>query len=286
MTKRQKCRILFKTMNKSSSIFPGMHHRRYSSLMPSAELNGNSVSVRSEGMIRSFAEKSGKVYLLYGERHIFQLSLQMAAYAMAGGNSIAVVDGCNRFDVHALSRFARMRKIDPNKFLGQIFISRGFTCYQMEQAIAHKLPSFLSTINTNTALIFGLLDTFYDEQARLREVQQILRRLLDSFQKMKSSGISILLVCLERTVAPKERNQLFTTLKNGVDRVYKLDTNEQGKIQLFLESRQTASAVRLIAGGETNYGTDGTDLHQPDRCRTNKLGKVPPRTSQRRSGNI
>ena len=177
-------------------------------------------------------------------------------------------------------------KLIQTNFSAKIFISRGFTCYQMEQAIAHKLPSFLSTINTNTALIFGLLDTFYDEQAQLREVQQILRRLLDSFQKMKSSGISILLVCLERTVAPKERNQLFTTLKNGVDRVYKLDTNEQGKIQLFLESQQTASAVRLIAGGETNYGTDGTDLHQPDRCRTNKLGKVPPRTSQRRSGNI
>ena len=123
------------------------------------------LSVRSEGMIRSFAEKPGKVFLLYGERSIFQLSLQMAAHAMAGGNSIAVVDGCNRFDVHALSRFARMRKIDPNKFLSRIFISRGFTCYQMEQAIAHKLPSFLSTIHSNTALIFGLLDTFYDEQA-------------------------------------------------------------------------------------------------------------------------
>jgi hypothetical protein len=210
----------------------------------------------------------------------------MAAHAMADEHSIAVVDGCNRFDVHALSRFARMRKIDPNKFLSRIFISRGFTCYQMEQAIAYKLPSFLSTIHSNTALIFGLLDTFYDEQAQLREVQQILQRLLVSFQNMKATGASLLLVCLERTVAPPERNQLFATLKNGVDRVYKLNANEQGKLQLCLESQQTTPAVQITARGEINHGTDRTNLHQPDRRGIVKLDKISPRTAQRRSGSV
>jgi hypothetical protein len=245
-------------------------------------------------MIRAFADKPGKVFLLYGDRSIFQLSLQMAAHAMASGNPIAVVDGCNRFDVHALSRFARTRKIDPNKFLKRIFISRGFTCYQMEQAIARKLPAFLDAIHSNTALIFGLLDTFYDEQASLREVRQILQRLLGSFKNMKSRGISLLLVCLERTVAPQERNQLFTTLKCGVDRVYKLDVNEDGKLQLFLESQQPvrrsiseggtgqlASASHFATKGEYTNGTYSTDIHKPDRRGTGKLVKVPPRASQR-----
>lgn len=251
-----------------------------------SEIHDNAATVGSSSIIHAFAEKPGKVFLLYGDRSVFHISLQMAAHVMADGNSIAVVDGCNRFDVHALSRFARMRKIDPNKFLGRIFISRGFTCYQMEQAITHKLPAFLTAVHSKTALIFGLLDTFYDEQAQLREVQQILQRLLVSFQKMKSSGMSLLLVCLERTVAPKERNQLFTTLKNGVDRVYKLDASEQGKLQLFLESQQTTPAVRLISRGETNYGTYGTNLHQPDRLGIVKLVKVPPRPAQRRSGSV
>jgi hypothetical protein len=250
-------------------------------------------------MIHAFADKPGKVFLLYGERPIFQLSLQMAAHAMAGGNSIAVVDGCNRFDVHALSRFARVRKIDPNKFLNHIFISRGFTCYQMEQAIAHKLPAFLATIHSNTALVFGLLDTFYDEQASLREVRQILQRLLGSFQEMKSRGVSLLLVCLERTVAPQERNQLFTTLKNGVDRVYKLDTNERGALQLLLESQrpvlrsvseggaeQLLSASYRMTQGEHEHGTNRAHLYQPDRCGTGKLVQVPPRVTQRRPGNF
>jgi hypothetical protein len=261
-------------------------YRQSSSSTAISEIHDNAATFGSSGIIHAFAEKPGKVFLLYGDRSVFHISLQMAAHAMAGGNSIAVVDGCNRFDVHALSRFARTRKIDPNKFLNRIFISRGFTCYQMEQAITHKLPSFLSTIHSHTALIFGLLDTFYDEQASLREVQQILQRLLVSFQNMKASGASLLLVCLERTVAPPERNRLFATLKNGVDRVYKLDTNEQGKLQLFLEPQQTTPAVQLIARGETNYGTDGTNLHQPDRRGIVKLVKVPPRTAQRRSGSV
>jgi hypothetical protein len=266
---------------------PAPFHTKYrqsSSSTAISEIHDNAAAAGSNSIIRAFAEKPGKVFLLYGERPIFQLSLQMAAHAMADGNSIAVVDGCNRFDVHALSRFARIRKIDPNKFLNRIFISRGFTCYQMEQAIVRKLPSFLSTIHSQTALIFGLLDTFYDEQAQLREVQQILQRLLVSFQAMKRTGASLLLVCLERTVAPPERNQLFATLKSGVDRVYKLDANEQGKLQLFLESQQTAPTVQHIAKGETTYGTDSTNLHQPDRRGIVKLGKVPPRTAQRRSG--
>jgi hypothetical protein len=234
-------------------------------------------------MIRAFTDKPGKIFLLYGDRSIFQLSLQMAAHAMTTGKPIAVVDGCNRFDVHALSRFARTRKIDPNKFLNRIFISRGFTCYQMEQAIAHKLPAFLATAHASTALIFGLLDTFYDEQASLREVRQILQRLLGSFQEMKSTGVSLLLVCLERTVAPQARNQLFTTLKSGVDRVYKLDTNERGMLQLLLESQRPVlhpvrqspfakdtdgsfstgglPASHCVIKGEYPYGTDSTDLH-------------------------
>jgi hypothetical protein len=267
---------------------PPLHikYRLASSSTAALEIHDHAATVGSSGLIRSFAEKPGKVYLLYGERPIFQLSLQMAAHTMADGNSIAVVDGCNRFDVHALSRFARTRKIDPNKFLNRIFISRGFTCYQMEQAIIHKLPAFLTTVHSKTALIFGLLDTFYDEQAQLREVQQILQRLLDSFQNMKVSGVSLLLVCLERTVAPKERNQLFGTLKNSVDRVYKLDASEQGTLQLFLESQRTTPAVKRIARGETNYGTYSANLHQPDRSGIVKLDKISPRTAQRGSGTL
>jgi hypothetical protein len=191
--------------------------------------------IASQALVQSFVAPPGKVCLLYGDKPIFNLSLRMAAYAMAQGSPVAVVDGCNRFNVHLLSRFARERRINPDEFLRRIFISRGFTCYQMEQAVGSRLPVFLESIGSNVAMIFGLLDTFYDEQASFREVQQILRRLLVTLQEIKASGVSVLLACTEWNVLPKERNQLFTTLKTGMDAIYRLKDDGTNRPALFLE---------------------------------------------------
>lgn len=217
----------------------------------------SSLRVTPEELVRSFAEGTGKIVLLYGDRLIFRFSLMMAARAMRGGAMIAVVDGCNRFDVHVLAMYARTHHIDPDAFLRKIFVSRGFTCYQIEAAVANRLPHILSSIGSSTAMIFGLLDTLYDEQAKLHEVQQILERLLVSFQKMKADHISLLLTCSEWKVRPEERNQLFTRLKAGSDYVYRFTLNEEQMPALFLESSN-----QNIKG---MYGKNGTDIHKSHR---------------------
>ena len=223
--------------------------------------------VTYQAVVQRFAVPPGKTYLLYGDKPIFLLSLRMAAHGMAQGSSVAVVDGCNRFDVHFLSRFARERKLDVDDFLHRIFISRGFTCYQMEQAIVHRLPAFLTKIDSNTAMIFGLLDTFYDQQAPLREVRQILQRVVEALQEMKTNGISVLLVSRKLNVLPEERNELFSTLQAGVDTVYRLRMN--GDIpELFLEK------------GALHDGANGSNLHKHHRQRDSELVKIPPRPPQ------
>jgi len=257
--------------------------------------------VSSQTLVQSFVAPPGKVYLLYGDSMIFQLSLRMAAHAMAKGNPIAVVDGCNRFNVHLLSRFARERRLDPDEFLNRIFISRGFTCYQMEQAVSGRLPLFLKSIGSTIAMIFGLLDTFYDEQARFREVQQILRRVLGTLQEIKAGGASVLLACTEWNVLPEERNQLFATLKAGVDRIYRLELDEAETPRLFLERAADDTVSSVLTGrgrsetylyqareekGDDLYGTDGSDLYQHYRQRDRKLVEVPSGASQRRSGDL
>ena len=60
-------------------------------------------------------------------------------------------------------------------------------------------------------MIFGLLDQF-PMNRRPRAKCSRSFELLNAFNEMKSAGISLLLVCTERKVAP-ERNKLFTTLK-------------------------------------------------------------------------
>ena len=212
------------------------------------------VQVSPEELTRSFAERKGKIVVLYGDAMIFRFSLMMAARAMRDGTMVAVVDGCNRFDVHALARYARRHRIDPDAFLRRIMISRGFTCYQIEAAVAGRLPQVLNSIGSSTAMIFGLLDTLYDEQAKLHEVQQILERLLLSFQKMKADNISLLLTCSDWKVYPQERNELFSRLKAGADHIYRLTVNEHNAPALFREPGTTNVKV--------SYGKNSTDIHE------------------------
>ncbi len=231
-------------------------HRRQ--VMPSL------VPVLPETLANTFAERKGKIVLLYGGAPTFRFALMMAARAMKSGGMVAVVDGCNRFDVHALATYARKHRIDPDAFLRRIIVSRGFTCYQIEAAIANRLSLALGRIGSSTAMIFGILDTLYDEQAKLREVQQILERLLVSMQEMKARNISILLACSDWKVFPQERNQLLARLKVGSDHVYRFTVNEQNIPGLFLES--PSLRVQAPRNGDDGAGSSPA-VNDPQRSR-------------------
>lgn len=216
----------------------------------------------SENLVRTFIDPPGKVYVLHGDRAIFTLSLTMASAALSNGASMAVVDGGNRFNVHLISRFARERRLDPAQLLNRIFISRGFTCYQMEQAVTRRLPAFLASKRSTIAMIFDPLETLYDEQAPLREVRQILRRMLIALHDMKRRGISLLIASTDRTVWPEERNTLFPTLATAADRVYRLVQDEQ---QRPIIQPDNPPYHPIISKGDTRHGPHRTDLHKHHR---------------------
>jgi hypothetical protein len=242
------------------------------------------IPVSYQALVQRFISSPGKTYLVHGDAAVFQLSLRIAAYLLASGDSVAVVDGGNRFNVHAISMFARGRQMDPDSFLRRIYVSRGFTCYQMEQAIVNRLPQFLKRIHSSTAMIFGLLDTFYDEQAPLREVQHILTRILSSLQTMKAEGISVLFACTEMNVLPKERNKLLTDIKSGVDYVYKAQITE-GQLQ-FLPESSVHSSKEKNEKGAAQYGTHRADVHQYHRKRDGKLVEIPEGVAERGPGSF
>jgi hypothetical protein len=206
-----------------------------------------------ESLTQAFGAPEGKVILLYGDKALFKFSMLLAAQsaynAARGGNPstqpagkpVALIDGCNRFDLHAVTRFAREHGADPQLLLQKLFISRGFTCYQMEAAVTTKLQTFFRKTGASRAFVFGLLDTFYDEQAPAREVRQILVRVLRAFEEMKRQNISLLLSCTEWNVLPEERNRLIEQLKHNADGVYRLAPNDKAQLQLFGEKLLTNS---------------------------------------------
>jgi hypothetical protein len=177
-------------------------------------------------LVRQFAAAPpGKLYCFHGGRGVFRFSLHAASHALLRGIPIALIDGTNRFDLYAITAFARQlgnRRATPEELLERMFISRAFTCYQMEAVITDRLPAFVARERIPVVIIFGLLDTFYDEQAPFFEVKAGLRRIMASLQRLKRDNIAVLLTLQDTTPASAERRSLFPSVAAGADRVFTL----------------------------------------------------------------
>jgi hypothetical protein len=173
----------------------------------------------------------GTITCLHGSPLVFRLSLAAAAHVLFGGKTVALVDGTNRFDLYALAEFARRqaasggnaRHMTPGELLDRIYVSRAFTCYQMEAAVTERLPAFLRKSGAPVAVIYGLLDTFYDEQAPLFEVRAGLRRIIAALHRLRNDKVTVLLASQDMRLASPERNGLLPALMKEMDRVYYLE---------------------------------------------------------------
>jgi hypothetical protein len=189
-------------------------------------------------LIRQFkAAPPGKLYCLHGNSSsVFRLSLYAASQALLQGVPVTLVDGTNRFDVYYIAEFARKvtsrrlvaQRVEPGRLLQNIFISRAFTCYQMEAAITERLPAFVKRTRSPIVIIFGLLDTFYDEQAPLFEVKASLQRIIGALQQLKRENVSVLLASVDMKLESKERNGLFPKLTSAMDEVFQMTDGEDG----------------------------------------------------------
>jgi hypothetical protein len=196
-------------------------------------------------LVRQFhAAPPGKLFYITGnDSSVFRLSLSMASQGLLRGIPIAVVDGSNRFDAYMIADVARQvtsnrtapEPVTPDELLGRIFVARAFTCYQMEATVTERLPEFIRRINAPVAMIFGLLDTFYDEQAPLHEVKAGVGRIVDALRKMRDKNITVLLASQEMKLESRERNTLLPRIQAAMDQIYKV-TRSDDKHHVLYES--------------------------------------------------
>ena len=242
------------------------------------------------------ASPPGKLYCLHGTKAVFRLSLYAASHALLNGIPIALVDGTNRFDAYYIAEFARRvtaqrivpQNVLPEQLLKNIFVSRAFTCYQMEAAITERLPAFLKRSNASVAIIFGLLDTFYDDQAPLFEVQASLQRVLQSLRKRKEEHVSILLASHDMKLESTERNALFPSLTRAMDRVFAVkeyEDNDERRVIVQPEIPGTSQHTRKLATAnsrrkELPHGKNRSDIHHGHPAGNGKLDKISTRSPQ------
>lgn len=203
--------------------------------MGGLQTGGRGTLVPYGELIEQFrAAPPGKLYMVHGTPAVFRLSLTAAAHVLLNGIPMTLVDGTNRFDVYYIAEFARRfaeRKIrgryaTAEALLDSIFISRAFTCYQMEALVTNRLPAFVRKSGSPIVLIFGLVDTFYDEQAPLFEVRESLRRIIASLRCLRSDGISVLVASADLAPATVARNSLLPMVAGAMDRLYRVREEE------------------------------------------------------------
>ena len=226
-------------------------------------------------LVRQFrAAPPGKLYCMHGDAGVFRLSLYMAAQGLLNGIPITLVDGTNRFDAYYIAEFARAcaaqdhgRNVTPQQMLDNIFIARAFTCYQMEATITERLAPFVRSKGSPVVIIFGLLDTFYDEQAPLFEVKAGLQRVITALNDLKHQQVSLLLASRDITLEVPERNTLFPRLLSAMDEVFSV--NGEGR-RIISEGR--GGMGRIVRHNPAQGGRTPT---QP-RKRTGMHGRQAP----------
>jgi hypothetical protein len=196
---------------------------------------GASSLIPYTALVQQFrAAPPGKLYCLHGSSDVFRLSLSAAAHVLLNGVPMTLVDGTNRFDAYYIAEFARRVSsqpptrphVEPNDLLQNIFVSRAFTCYQMEATITERLLAFVQKKGSPVVIIFGLLDTFYDDQAPLFEVKASLQRIITALQHLKQEHVSVLLASMDMRPASPERNALLPRLLTAMDKIYRVEDRE------------------------------------------------------------
>ena len=268
--------------------------------MSGQECDGTQVSSREAdgtpmsyaALVRRFhAEPGGKLYCLHGDPMAFRVALSAAIQVLMRGAQVALVDGANRFDAYFIAEFARRVAShggpSPDTLLQRIHVSRAFTCYQMEAVVTERLPAFLARTGAPVAVVFGPLDTFYDEQAPLFEVKAGIRRMMEALQRMRDAGIGILVASQDVRLGSRERSGLFPRFVTAMDEVYAVEHREG---RLFLHRSNAADILAHEQSHQQNrlkgnrHGTHRADIHNGVAGGNRELGKIQTRAAQRRSG--
>jgi len=137
--------------------------------------------------------RPGRAALLWGEP-LRPLAAAAAAWGVARGAPVLVVDAANRFDPYLLVREARTRGLDPTEALARTRVARAFTSHQLVRLLKEELARELAP--GGLALLLGPVSLFYDEQVPLKERRRLCREMVETLALIKTRAPILLLQSL------------------------------------------------------------------------------------------
>lgn len=134
--------------------------------------------------------KPGRGVLLWGE-HLQSLAAAAAAWGVARGAPVLVVDAANRFDPYQLVREAAAGRLSPRETLARVRVARAFTSHQLVRLLQETFPAVLAP--GSLVLVLGPVSLFYDEQVPLPERRRLFQDLVRHLRRIKAQAALLLL---------------------------------------------------------------------------------------------
>ena len=207
------------------------------------------------------------INFLHGTYGVYQTAMLVAADFLRKREPVVIVDAANTTDPFFIAGIFKTSGAEPEELLQRGFISRCYTFYQVDVTITDGLTDFMRTVHSKTLLVFGLLDLIDDEQVAIPDIHDILTRMKQTFDQLKTEGISTLLVSTPLRFQLKEREQYFNAFKGISDVTYRLDRE-------YIHSPARRG----------RNGTTDRNSHTAHRQRTGAVGKLSPRAPKRTAG--
>jgi hypothetical protein len=126
----------------------------------------------------------GSFSVLYGSASVTSLTSLLCVRAqlppqLGGlGSNVVFVDGGVTFRLYNIARLAQLHKLNPEKALERIFISRAFTAYQLTSLVMEKLEETVKTYNAKAVVISDLAGLFLDsDNVAPEEAQRVYSQI-------------------------------------------------------------------------------------------------------------
>ncbi len=174
--------------------------------------------------------RADRVLLLVGPALVLDLGTALAGRAALAGQRVLYLDGANAFDPYIPARMAREAGLDPRQVLDRLFISRAFTCHQLETLVVDRLEAAIRARRPGLVVISGWSHLFHDENVPAREAMRLLESTAQAVRRLAERGTPFLATHEDGPRTPRPR-PLGACLARAATAVIRVDRHE-GLIRL------------------------------------------------------
>lgn len=141
--------------------------------------------------------------LLAGPAFVLDLGTTLAGRVILTGRTVLYVDGANAFDPYILSALAKEAGQPPKAVMQRLYLTRAFTCHQLETLIVERLPGAIAHYRPGLVVISGWSHLFHDENVPAREAFRLLQSTTRRIRALTEAGQPVLATHPEEPVTPR-----------------------------------------------------------------------------------